>query len=264
MMIHAGSLSVAGMRISLELDAPELVDGLNQRYGDFYGRDVPQMTAHICWQDSSGCESNAFPTVHFSDTGWEFEAPFYKGKIDLQRKEASLEFVSTQPFEGIDYFLRLIVAMLAYEHKGFLFHAAGVVRLSRAYIFLGHSGAGKTTVSRHSGEQNVLNDDLIVLFPRGDGWWVYATPFWNPSQVRPKPSSAPLYAMYHLVQDRSVFLEDISPSLGLAEFLACVPIISMDPYRNQVLMRRVLGLLETYPVRNLHFLPDDSFWNAIV
>ncbi len=251
------------MGISLESDAPGLVDGLIERYRDFLGKNTPQITARICWQDSSGCESSAFPEVHFSEAGWEFEAPFYKGYIDLQRKVARLDFGSSLPFEGLDYFIRLIVAMLAYEHRGFLFHAAGVVKHSRAYIFLGHSGAGKTTVSRLSGEQNVLNDDLVVFLPHPEGWWVYATPFWNLTQVRPKPASAPLYAMYHLVQDRRVFLEDISPSLGLAEFLASVPVISMDPFRSQTLMSRAQALLKTYPVRNLHFLPDDSFWEVI-
>jgi len=263
MMTRVEKLSIAGLGITLELNGPAQIERLVERYRGFVSEHTPLMTAQVHWQKSTECESNQFPEVEFSEKAWEFRSPFYEGKIDLQRQNASLAFISSHPFEGVDYFLRLIYALLAYENGGLLFHAAGVVRNGRAYVFIGHSGVGKTTVSRLSGEQNVLNDDLVTLMPQSDGWKVHATPFWNPTQVRPRPSSAPLHAIYQLVQDRKVFLDEISPSLGLAEFLASIPVISLDPFRCQKLLLRAQMLLETYPVRNLHFLPDDSFWDII-
>ena len=69
-------------------------------------------------------------------------------------------------FEEVEYFLRVIYALLVFQAGGLLFHAAGIVRDGQCYLFFGHSGSGKTTVARLSSTDLVLNDDLVVLIPR--------------------------------------------------------------------------------------------------
>ena len=109
----------------------------------------------------------------------------------------------------------------------------------------------------------MLNDDLVVLLPSEIGWKMYSTPFWNLSQLEPQAISADLAVMYHLIQNRSVFIRLLNPGQALAELIANIPIISADIKRSQLLIDRCLHLLQTIPVNQLHFLPDTSFWQHI-
>jgi hypothetical protein len=165
---------------------------------------------------------------------------------------------------AVDYFLRVVFALVVFQAGGMMIHGAGILHKGSGYLFFGHSGSGKTTVSRSSVKDEVLNDDLVALIPQENTWRMYSTPFWNPTQVEPKPLAAPLATMYRLVQDKSVFLEPFKPGQALAEFVANIPIIPSNPAQSGILMERCLNLLERVPAHQLHFLPDDSFWRAIV
>ena len=60
-------------------------------------------------------------------------------------------------------FLRVTYALLLIRHGGFLFHSAGMIRNGCGYLFYGHSGSGKTTVSRLSQNHvTLLSDDLVA------------------------------------------------------------------------------------------------------
>jgi hypothetical protein len=182
----------------------------------------------------------------------------------VREDDAQLTVISPHPFEPIDYFLRAALALLAFEAGGVLFHAAGLARRSNGYAFFGHSGSGKTTVTRVSSEAVILNDDLVVLLPQAGRWLLCATPFTNPSQVRPaKPQAVPLAALYRLVQDQRVFVEPIDPAAAIAEVIASSPVVSADPDRAADLLARAERLVSVVPVQRLHFLPDPSFWAVV-
>jgi len=187
----------------------------------------------------------------------------FRGVIDESSGRGQLEVKSSHPEDSVDYYLRAVYALMAFRAGGLLFHAAGIVRNHRAYLFYGHSGSGKTTVARLSPDSLVLNDDLVLLLPHDGGWQVHATPFWNPSQVRPTRQSAPLVGVYRLVQSKDVFLRKMSTAQSLAELVSNVPIIPEDSSRSSELLSRGIRLLETVPAYQLHFLPDDSFWNVV-
>jgi hypothetical protein len=94
-------------------------------------------------------------------------------------------------------------------------------------------------------------------------WSIHSTPFWNPSQVKPDHSSIELAAMFHLVQDKRVYLEPLSAGQSTAELVASIPVIPRDPRIGASLIDRLERLQAHAPVFNLHFLPDASFWRVI-
>jgi hypothetical protein len=204
------------------------------------------------------------PEIAFGPDGLRLMAPGVDGFIPTQGAAGHLALAIGQPLEGIEYFLRVCYAVLAYKAGGLMVHGAGIVRDGRGFIFFGHSGSGKTTVARHSAEHLVLNDDLVIVLPRGETWWIYGTPFWNLDQVPPQPGSAPLAGLFRLVQAKSVYLQPMTPALALAELLANLPVLPADQNWNAALMARGLELLATCPARQLHFLPDGSFWQAVL
>ncbi len=194
-----------------------------------------------------------------------FTAAYYNGAIDLRARRARINFTAQHSFEPIDYFVRAALALLAFEAGGLLFHAAGLARRGQGYAFFGYSGSGKTTVARVSTDAVILNDDLVVLLPQAGRWWMYATPFSNPTQAPPSgPQSVPLAALYRLAQDRRVFVEPIGLAAALAEVIASSPIVSADPDRAADLLARAEQIVTMIPVQHLHFLPESSFWSVIM
>ena len=193
-----------------------------------------------------------------------FGSPGIKGSIDCENKSGYLYLNLDQPFEAIDYCLRVIYSIVAYRVGGILLHAAGIVKNGYTYLFIGHSGSGKTTVAQVSKPALVLNDDLVLLLKRENVWLVFGTPFWNPTQVEPNPGFAPLGGIYFLVKDKEVFLEVPGQGQALAEIISNIPVISTDPEFAAGLIQRGSELTKEIKSFRLHFLPDSSFWNLII
>lgn len=256
-------LSIAGLTVSLTCEAKTLTGRLRERYRLFLTDEPADVHAVVRVAGSRRTSALLDTGTTFRDGLLYFTAPGYEGAIDVDAGRADLTISSQQPVEEIEYFLRVIHAVLAFERGGLLFHAAGIVRGDRGYLFFGHSGSGKTTVARLSAEYTVLNDDLVLILPADAGWRVHATPFWNPTQVEPTREDAPLTAMFRLVQNKQVFTEELRPSQAVAEVIANVPVIPDDPRRTPELLVRCRRLLRSVPAYQLHFLPDDSFWHAV-
>jgi len=67
--------------------------------------------------------------------------------------------------ESLGMFLRLVTSILLPSRRAVLVHASGVVIQNEAVIFLGDSGAGKTTTARRVGREGALRfaDDLVIV-----------------------------------------------------------------------------------------------------
>jgi hypothetical protein len=260
------SLSVAGIGVKLYCEEIPFSRLLMARYSGFLTEGPVQLEAEIKFgkhqRDSNLLDAN----ITFQNEVLFLNCSGQTGFIDSRKGSAAVNLTQAHPLEDADYFLRLIYALLSFDAGGVLFHAAGILREGAAYLFFGHSGSGKTTVARLSQNDVVLNDDLVVLLPSmgsAQDWFVYATPFWNPTQVKPNQTNGPLVGMFRLVQDKQVYLEEISRGLALAEIITNVPVIPEDPARHGFLLQRGGTLLRKVPVQRLHFLPDSSFWDVI-
>src|SRR6185436_18735859 len=70
----------------------------------------------------------------------------FAGWFEIEGEQAELVLCDSEiepPSKSIENFLRVAFAWKASKAGGFLFHASGLVRGGRAYIFFGPSGSGK-------------------------------------------------------------------------------------------------------------------------
>jgi hypothetical protein len=259
-------LSIAGITVAVACDNSTLAAHLRQHYAHFAPSDnSPPLLVLYASIDPD------FPPPHpytyeigYCHATHHLETPGSEGMIDIDRGIARQRLSTYRPASDVEYALRLIYGLLAVRADGLLFHSAGIVRHGHAFLFFGHSGSGKTTVSRLSSGDTVLNDDLVLLLPGEHTWTVHATPFWNMTQVGPPlPGSAPLGAMLRLVQARHVAVEAISQAHALAEVLSCVPGLVSDTTSSKRMLAIGMRLLQTAHVWRLHFLPDASFWSVV-
>lgn len=203
------------------------------------------------------------PQVHFESSCLHFDSPGYRGQFDLSAGKADLHFSSLNPFRELDLFLRIAGSLWAAQQGGVQLHCAAIAHQEQAYIFFGHSGAGKTTSARLSVDKTLLSDDLNILLPSNGHWQAHATPFWNPTQVRPNNTSAPIAGIYRLVQAPHHNREEMDAVHALAELISCIPVLKIAPHILPELTANLQQLIHNCPAYWLEFLPDAGFWQVI-
>lgn len=190
-----------------------------------------------------------------------FDREFRQGSI-LMRPEAYAD--SMHP---LDYPLdEVIVAHLLGRGRGVELHGCGIIdRDGRGQLFVGQSGAGKTTTARvwlSEGHYEIVSDDrVIVRFVDGE-WRMFGTP-WHGEAELSSPLSAPLGAIHLLVQASRTELVSLPPARAAAALFGC----TFPPFYDAGAVAFTLECLDRIvcdlPVRALRFLPDRSLLDCI-
>lgn len=264
------TLCLGGWRIRLGCSPAGIADAAAERYAPFIVQDSP---ADLEVQADFLPPVDGSPFQHgllearlvASSGGYLLDEPEIRGTIELSRGRASLRLSSSDPQRDLEYFLRIVVALVAHERGGLLLHAAGLVYNDRGRVFIGRSGSGKSTVVALSSHAAALGDDLMILRPDSTGWLVYGTPFWNwrTGNRLAQTRHARLYGIYKLVQSLEVRLSPMSPAAATAELVVNCPIVNgVDGLVGEVMMR-CRQLAAAVPVQSLEFRKDATFWRVI-
>jgi hypothetical protein len=164
----------------------------------------------------------------------------------------------------LENYMRWTMADMAIQRGAFVLHSCGVVRDGRAYVFFGHSGAGKSTVAGLSGGDQILSDDLVLLGREADRWQASTTPFWGtfPQEAKAK-GSYPVAGIFRLVQAEVVEVHPLSTALAVGMMVTCCPFVSNPALRREKLIPLVEDCCRKVRPAILKFRKDPSFWDAI-
>jgi hypothetical protein len=192
-----------------------------------------------------------------------FDGEFQNGEVSLSRKF----FSETHAMYPMEYPLDevLMIHHLA-SGKGLEVHALGLVdEAGRGHLFLGHSGAGKSTSARLWQKQKgvrILSDDRIILRRSGGQLWMHGTP-WHGDAGIASPDSALLTHVYVLEQWPTNELVTMPRSLATAEIFAR----SFVPRHCGEALSFVLQFIEQVcrevPCDTFRFVPNESAVEAI-
>lgn len=89
-------------------------------------------------------------------------------------------FAENSSAEFLSLFVRKVFGLyLLHSRKGVALHACAFVYNNGAYVFVGSSGAGKSTMARRALDEGflILSDEVVVLRDIGVDRFVYSTPF---------------------------------------------------------------------------------------
>lgn len=194
------------------------------------------------------------------------ESPEFEYTLDdagLRLRESEAEFRGVRHEYALDSLIRILLTVRLLPEQGFLLHAASIVRDGRAYIFMGRSGAGKSTVASLSPEGSVLTDEIsLVRFQDGE-WRAHGTPFWGEFRAAGHNHDYPVAGIYCLTQARENRIERMLPRDVLRAMLPCVLFFSSDATANSLLLGLLVEFLGQVPCHRLHFLKDSSFWDVV-
>jgi hypothetical protein len=183
-----------------------------------------------------------------------FSLSSWNGLISLNSRATANE---------IEYALRLLYSFIIFESGGLLVHASGLVINHKGYLFVGKSGAGKSTIVRHSVGIPVLGDDMIAVIPETHGWSARSTPFTNPDLLEIKPCSVELLKIYFLRKSTFTSTGNLSKSEAVAEMVSNIPVVPLVPEFSSDVVKRCQELISCVTFKKLMFLPDASYLEII-
>lgn len=152
-----------------------------------------------------------------------------------------------------------IICRLLGRDGGLLVHASSVVFDDGALLFVGHSGAGKSTIAAIAERCGgvVLSDDRTILTVDGGEVRAWGTP-WHGTLARTSAASVPLRALYLLAQDVTDAVERVPTSRALKELFVRLIHPRITGAEVERTMDALSVTLSTCPLRILRFRPSPS------
>jgi hypothetical protein len=203
-----------------------------------------------------------FPGETPYKSAW-FDRNFETGHLLLSRQI----FPEDRPIYPMEYPLDevLMIHRLACGY-GLEVHAVGLVdEIGRGHLFLGHSGAGKSTTARlwlNRPGIKILSDDRIILRAHGERIFMYGTP-WHGDAGISSPDCAAVTNIYFLEQYQHNEILPLAPGIAAAELFAR----SFVPRHCAQALEFSLGFMERVtreiPCNIFRFVPQQSAVEAI-
>ncbi|WP_456408251.1 hypothetical protein [Thiolapillus sp.] len=266
------------------LGGPYIFDGLNEIQTTVISRRFPELVSDTLDHGTAAIRTHIFkfPETAFRsiDTrDWEYHLDFDYQEDHLRiaglrfmayiQLEPHIEawmwtpdderLVSNSAFENI---FRVIVSYKLLARGGMILHSAGLAQDGKAWLFIGRSGAGKSTIAKLGEEagMTILSDDMNAVIPHDGTYLTEQLPFAGEhGQTALTKGKFSVQAIHYLQKSALNQLEETPAANRLAELMVCSPFINTDPHRYAVLARNLAALRDKIGGGHLNFRLDGGF-----
>jgi hypothetical protein len=281
-LVNELRLQIAGLTITARPADPEWRFAVEPACEPFLSRDQPEVIIRVHFREWNGGQAaqKVLEARHF---GWELyqrdDGGFSVQFVHPERRSRESVAIFAPDFRTCDLYTktaqeyqdknvyplgkhlyRLPMVGLLLGSPGLLLHACGVHDEGRGMLFVGHSGAGKTTLASLWKEREdvvVLNDELVIVRRVNGQFRVYGTP-WLGDGGTCSQGEAPLRNIFFLehTSDNSVQSIGRSRAVTLLMTQAFLPLWSREGM--QTSLELCLQLVSEVPCYTLGFVPDES------
>lgn len=168
-----------------------------------------------------------------------------------------------------NYFRWFLSERLIADKKSILHCSALLDNKNRAHIFLGPSGAGKTTITELSSPRVILGDDMNLVKVTQDNR-LKCSPgavgglYWPQVDL---DESFPIAGFYWITQSKNENkLSTLSKTKQFQYLYSSIANIAWENSSEQFISDSwdfTQFVLNNYDIKNLHFKKDNSFWNIL-
>ncbi len=257
-------VEIGGLPVRLSTGNPTLLGIIQNRYAAFIPAGPAPAAFDLRFEVVADLVSPVEDIrVTRSGSCWRLERSDFEAECSPQARRGWVRQSNPNPY-SVDTVLRVLHSLLLASEGGFLLHAASAVRKSRALIFTGLSGAGKTTISRLAPPDVTLLTDEISYIRQHEGrYWAFGTPFAGELAKVGENVSAPIEAVFLLAQGPKNRRDSVPSAEVARKLLRNVLFFAQDSELGGLLFQSVCDFAARVPVSRLTFVPDPSVWEFI-
>jgi hypothetical protein len=211
------------------------------------------------WSDL--IEEKLWIDISYRHNRFFIRRPDLEGEIDLTSRIARV--TNRAAIYSFDSFLRILYSLILVQEGGFLLHAASVAKDGQGYLFMGKSGAGKSTIAAHSPEQSVLSDEISLIKKVEADYRLYSTPFWGEQEIKGRNFCFPLQGIYQLKQSPQLCSKKLTPRDALSKLMGNILYFSREPFLTRQLFQNCFDFIQGMPIFELEFQKNTSFWGIL-
>lgn len=192
-----------------------------------------------------------------------FHRDFKEGSLYLNSCGLNSDSLSYPLYYPLD---ELLWINLLSRHSGFLAHACGINYHNKGLLFIGNSGAGKTTMAnlwKDKRNASVLSDDRIILRKINKKFWLYGTPWHGEAQLC-SPERVLLHKIFFLKHGKKNASKKISAMEAISRLLSCCFPAFWDRQGMECIMHLCSELTQCVPYCELDFFPDKRILDFII
>ena len=285
--MHRSSIRIGDVSIGLTADSADDVEPTREMKRFRTSRTDCDIDISVQWtdrlQDPSGrklFDSGSVWILRENDGGFvfDFASPVF-GRQPYKRLSVDREFTKARLLlnreclgEGrrvypLEYPLdELLVTNWLARDRGVEVHGCGLVDQGTGHLFLGHSGAGKSTTARlwtSHRAADVLSDDRIILRKQSDEIWMHGTP-WHGEAGFASPDKTKVKKIFVLEHGNRNEIIPLPQTRAVAELFAR----SFPPFYGHGPLAFTLSFLHQItncvPCYRFRFVPDESAVSEIL
>jgi hypothetical protein len=159
--------------------------------------------------------------------------------------------------------MNLYSSYLVYHQWGLLIHSSCAIDKGRAYMFAGHSGAGKSTAAKLSHPRELLSDEATIIKIAPGQITVFDSPFRSELVRSGACETSPLTNLYLLHQAMENRIVPLSKSNSLLFLMNKVFYWSHSLDETRKIFRLLQHVVTSVSISELHFQKNETFWELI-
>jgi len=183
-----------------------------------------------------------------------------KGDFDLTTFSGEVKVAANLSVSLMENFFRVYFSYYLLLNEALLLHSAGMELGGKGFLFVGQSGAGKSTISRllrNYGE--IYSDDLVAVDLSKEDTQILSTPFRGEETIWVgRQTGTRLVRVFFLIKSDKNEIVPVERGYAVAKLFANSPFVNSDDEMVDLLVERINSLLERVEFYILRFRKDGS------